>query len=147
MERGPAKVLSAGEGRVRTILGERYTWKLSGAETAGAYALVEAEVPPGAGPPRHVHLREDESFYILAGTYEFRLGDRAAPVGAGGYVFGPRGIPHTYRNVGSTPGRHLVVISPAVFENFLEALSAFPPGPPDPLALARLAAEYHLTLL
>lgn len=141
------KILSTGKGTIRTVLGERYTWKLSGAESGGDYALIEGEVPAGSGPPLHLHRREDESFYVLAGSYEFRVGEQAFKLGPGGYVYDPRGIPHTYRNVGSTPSRHLVVISPTGFEKFLEALSAFPPGPPDMAALTRLAAEYELTFV
>ncbi|MDQ3933387.1 MAG: cupin domain-containing protein, partial [Actinomycetota bacterium] len=30
------------------------------------------EVPPGAGPPPHVHTREHETFYVLEGEVEFR---------------------------------------------------------------------------
>ncbi len=132
---------------MRGASGERYTWKVSGAETGEAYALIEAEVPANAGPPLYVHRREDESFYVLAGTYEFRVGDRVIQLGPGSCVFGPRGIPHAYKNVGATPSRHLVMITPAGFEKFLEALSAFPAGPPDLEALARVAAEYDLTFV
>jgi hypothetical protein len=28
-------------------------------------------VPPNAGPSLDLHRRQDESFYVLAGTYEF----------------------------------------------------------------------------
>jgi hypothetical protein len=56
------KLLLPGEGTTRTILGERYTWKVSGADSGEAYALIEGEVPPQGGPPRHVHAREDEVF-------------------------------------------------------------------------------------
>ncbi len=104
-------------------------------------------MPPNAGPPLHLHRREDENFYVLAGTYEFRVGDRVIQVGSGSCVFGPRGIPHAYKNVGATPSRHLVTITPAGFEKFLESLSAFPAGPPDLKALARVAAEYDLTFV
>ena len=55
---------------MRGASGERYTWKGSGAESGEAYALIEAEVPPNAGPPLHLHRRKDESFYVLAGTYQ-----------------------------------------------------------------------------
>ena len=48
----------------------------------------------------------------------------------------------SYRNVGARPSWHLVVISPASFEKFLEPLSAFPPVPPDMAALMGLAGDY-----
>src|ERR1700754_3843878 len=38
--------------------------------TAGAFALVEASVPPGGGPPPHLHTREDEAFYLLDGELQ-----------------------------------------------------------------------------
>jgi len=147
MQGSPPKVLRANEGTTRSVLGERYTWKISGAESGEAYALLEAEVPPNAGPPLHLHRREDESFYVLAGTYAFRVGGQLIQLGPGSCVFGPRGIPHTCKNVGTTPSRHLVTITPAGFEKFLEALSAFPAGPPNLNALARLAAQYDLTFV
>lgn len=147
MQGSPPKVLRAQEGTTRIVLGERYTWKVTGAESGEAYALIEGEVPPQAGPPLHVHRREDESFYVLAGTYEFQVGAQRLQLGPGSCVFGPRGIPHTYKNVGMTASRHLVMITPAGFEKFLEALSALPAGPPDLVALGRLAAAYDLTFV
>jgi hypothetical protein len=36
-----------------------------GEDTEGRYAQWEAIVPPGGGPPPHVHSREEEGFYIL----------------------------------------------------------------------------------
>ena len=44
-------VLGVGEGRSIWVTGDRYTIKCSGNDTSGAYALVEAIVPPGSGPP------------------------------------------------------------------------------------------------
>ncbi len=141
------KVLLPGEGTTRTILGERYTWKVSGADSGQAYALIEGEVPPQGGPPRHVHAREDESFYVLEGSYEFRVGERVVRVGPGACVFGPRGIPHAYKNISSAPSRHLVIITPAGFEKFLEELSQLPPGPPDLEVLTRIARRYELVFV
>ena len=47
-------VMVAGEGRSIWVIGDRYTIKCSGNDTSGAYALLEAVVPPGAGPPPHI---------------------------------------------------------------------------------------------
>ena len=30
--------------------------------------MMEAIVPPGHGPPPHIHSREDEAFYVLEGN-------------------------------------------------------------------------------
>ena len=61
-------VLVAGEGRSIWVIGDRYTIKCSGNDTSGAYAMMEAIVPPGHGPPPHIHSREDEAFYVLEGN-------------------------------------------------------------------------------
>lgn len=101
--------------------------KLNNKDTLGAYNLREFITQPGTGPVPHRHTREDESFYILEGQLEFRIGDRgdrrivATP---GSLVFAPRGIPHTYKNVGATPARALVIISPAGLENFFDERNA-----------------------
>jgi quercetin dioxygenase-like cupin family protein len=101
--------------------------KVKSEDTLGAYSFREFITPPGTGPVPHRHSREDESFYILDGQLEFKIGERgerlivAAP---GSFVFAPRGIPHTFKNVGSTPARALVIISPAGLENFFEERNA-----------------------
>ena len=55
--------------------GDKYRFLVTGEETGGAYFAMEALVPPGGGPPPHVHRNEDETFYVLEGRVEFRLGD------------------------------------------------------------------------
>ncbi|HZI32676.1 MAG TPA: cupin domain-containing protein, partial [Candidatus Binatia bacterium] len=39
-------------------------------------------------------------------------------------LFAPRGIPHTYRYLGQTPGRLMCIITPAGFEGFFEEIGA-----------------------
>ena len=58
---------SPGKGRTISVVGDVYRFLATGAETNGKYALWEAIVPPGGGPPPHVHSREEEGFYILEG--------------------------------------------------------------------------------
>jgi len=45
-------------------------------------------------------------------------GERHIVAAAESFVFAPRGIPHTFKNVGTTPARVLVIISPAGLERF-----------------------------
>ena len=40
---------------------------LSGADTGGAFCLLEVSAAPGVSVPRHTHTREDESYYVLSG--------------------------------------------------------------------------------
>jgi quercetin dioxygenase-like cupin family protein len=100
-------------------------WKVTAKDTRGAFSIVESIVKPGtAGPVPHRHSREDEVFYVLEGQYEFRVGDRVISASAGSFLFLPRGIPHTFKNVGTTTSRHLAIISPAGLERFFEERNA-----------------------
>ena len=57
----------AGEDPSVWVVGDLYTIKTSGADTGGTFTLIEVSVPPGSGPPPHVHHREDQAFYIIKG--------------------------------------------------------------------------------
>ncbi len=57
------------------LVGDTYTTILSGAQTGGLFTLLEATVPRDTGPPPHIHHAEDETYVMLEGTLEFRVGD------------------------------------------------------------------------
>jgi uncharacterized cupin superfamily protein len=38
--------------------------------------MLEILAAPGGGPPPHIHANEDESFYVLDGTFDILVGDR-----------------------------------------------------------------------
>ena len=115
-----AKHIASGEGKALWVAGDLITFKVVGEDTGGAFILGEEVSPPGGGPPPHVHHREDEIFCVLEGKYEFLVGEGAIRASAGSVVYGPRNVPHTFKNVGTTPARMLAFITPAGFEDFLE---------------------------
>ena len=129
---------------VYSVLGDRYAFLITGAETGGAYAIFDAMVPPGAGSPPHVHHREDEAFYVLEGEFEFHVAGESVRVGAGGFLFGKRDVPHNFKNIGGTPGRMIFIVTPAGLENFFREIGTRlasrndPPSPPTPDQVARL---------
>jgi quercetin dioxygenase-like cupin family protein len=88
-------------------------------DTGGALALIDATFPGGFGPPLHVHRHEDEAFYILEGRIRFRRGDDELVAGPGAWVWGPRGVPHTFK-VESESARALVLITPGGLERMFE---------------------------
>ncbi|MEH1810767.1 cupin domain-containing protein [Nostoc sp.] len=122
----------SGEGKSLQVLpGETVILKAVSADTDGAYTLIEVIDEPQAGPPLHLHRREDESFYILEGTFAFQIGvgeaslkeTRALTVTAGWFMTAPKGVPHSYKNIGTTSARMLTLFVPAGIENFFEDLS------------------------
>ncbi len=147
----------SGEGKPLYFVGDLYTFKVTGEQTNGALGLWEALIPPQAGPPPHIHHREDECFYVLEGEFEFpNDGDDVVRAGAGSLVYVPRGNLHTYKNVGPEPGRMLVSQTPGgSHERFFEELgeqaqdSTTPPaseGPPDVRRIVVTAAKYGIEM-
>ena len=129
---------------------------VEGKDTAEAYAVFEATIPPGAGPPPHVHSREDETFQVLEGEITFYLADKVIVLKKGEFLFAPRGIPHYFKN---TAGTHTVLLetaSPAGMDRFIEAVgqplpdrnaSALPPTKAGVEQMLKRAPEFGITIL
>ena len=144
----------AGEGEAIWFQPNRMEIKATAASTGGAYGLVESWVAAGHSPPLHVHHREDEAFFVLAGRVRFAAGGREIVAGPGSYVFLPRGVPHTFIVEGEQDAHMLTLISPGGGERFfLEAgrppqgPGLPPPGPPDIARLRELAPKYGHEIL
>jgi crotonobetainyl-CoA:carnitine CoA-transferase CaiB-like acyl-CoA transferase len=56
-----------------------------------------------------------------------RIGDDEHRLPPGAYAFGPRGVPHAYRNTGDGPVRMLVVFTPGNFVRMNEELEELGP--------------------
>ncbi|MBW4461249.1 MAG: cupin domain-containing protein [Nodosilinea sp. WJT8-NPBG4] len=103
---------------------------------------------PEGGPPLHVHEHEDELFYILKGTYEFRFGDETVVASPGDFVHLPAHIPHTFRNIGSEPGMAMNTMTPGGFEQFFVEIDQLPKEQPlDRSQVAAVASRYGLQFL
>jgi quercetin dioxygenase-like cupin family protein len=148
-------VLAPGEGDAYWFLGSLVTIKASADSTGGAVAVMENLAPRGSGSPLHVHGREDEWFYVIEGELTFWVDGRQSVAPAGSFVFGPKGLPHTFM-VSSETARFLLVTEPAGFEAFVRAcgepaprLEIPPPAnePPDVAALTELAATFGLQII
>jgi quercetin dioxygenase-like cupin family protein len=68
--------------------------KVTNEDSAGTCSLFELVAPPQTGPPRHIHHREDEWYYVLAGEFLFEVGDVKYALPVGGSIWTPRDIPH-----------------------------------------------------
>ena len=128
------------------IFGDLITPIITGRETAGGLVIFESVTRPKGGPPRHVHHREDEAFYVTEGTYLFEYGDTRLEGGPGTYVFLPRDIPHCFQNIGDTAGRMVVVCQPSGIESFFAEVSTMQ-GPPDPAKIGPVGQKWGLELL
>ena len=154
----PAQVIQLrnGEGPAFSAVGDVYRILATGEQTGGTYALSEARVLPGGGPPPHIHHREDEAFFVLEGEITFMLGDRKVVAKSGAFIQGPRGIPHAFKNESNVPARMLILVTPPGFEKFLaefaQPVASFesPPVPVTPADIQKLlviAPKYGIEIL
>lgn len=143
-------------GPARWVFGDHYTIKADRENTHGSLGLIEALVPPGGGPPPHIHHDSDEAFYLIEGELEISNEKISQVVGAGSFVFVPKGKVHAFKNIGDRPCKMLIIFTPAGFERFFTELGVpAEQGVPAPEAeqyaadaekaqriVARYAAEY-----
>jgi mannose-6-phosphate isomerase-like protein (cupin superfamily) len=128
-----------------------YRFLATGEDTNGKYALWEAIVPPGGGPPPHVHSREEEGFYILEGEIAFTIGDKRLVASAGMFANMSIGTPHSFKNESGKPARMLISVAPAGLEKmFFEvgvplpegSTAALPPTKEEIEKLVKTAPKY-----
>ena len=143
-------------GRTVHLLGSLLTFKATGAETEGAFSLVEAVTAPGEGAPPHLQRRDAEAFYVLEGVFEFTIGGETVRGEAGSVHYVPRDVPHAFRNPGDTPARMLILNVPAgMHENFFaeagdvvaDATSFPPKAAPDIARIGAAAGRNGIELL
>lgn len=133
-----------GKGGMLGSIGVRFM--IDGDDSGGRFSLVEHPMPPRAlAAPLHRHTHEDEYSFVLEGRVGALLGDDVVYGEPGDLIFKPRAQWHTFWNAGDEPARILEVISPAGFERyFAEMVEFLQAGPPEPSALAAIAAQYGL---
>jgi mannose-6-phosphate isomerase-like protein (cupin superfamily) len=135
-------------GKKINILGIPMVIRVHGRDTGGIVSVVESHDVAGGGPPLHIHHREDETFQILEGEYEWTVGDKKFLAKAGTTIFAPRGVPHTYRYAGKPPGRLMCVITPSGFEGFFEDIAALSPQQQQDIPrVMEIAKKYELEFL
>lgn len=144
------------QGQTVAVVGDVYRFLATGEETGGKYAMFEAWVPPGGGPPPHIHEREEEGFYILEGEITFHIGDECLVATKGMFASLPVGIAHAFKNESDQPARMLITVAPAGLEKmFLAVGASLPPGsttasPPSRDEIDRLLAvapDYGIEIL
>jgi len=151
----PATIRKPSEGRRIGIVGDLYRFLATGEETDGKYATFEAIVPPGSGPPPHIHSREVESFLVLEGEITFQLGDERIIASEGTFLNMPVGSLHCFKNESDKTARLLISVAPAGLEEmFLEVgtpladdvETAPPPSHADIEKLLQAAPRYGVEI-
>lgn len=128
--------------------------KLTADESSNQLSVTEYTVPVDAGPPLHVHTLEDETFWVLEGTLSVYVNGEQFEAGPGSLVYGPRGVPHTFKNRSRQAVRILLMVTPpGNFETFFAKVgepTADGREPGEQEVIARImqhAPDHGLTIL
>ena len=97
---------------------DRITFQAMSTDTAGAYAFWVDEPPGHVGPPKHVHSREEEGFYVIEGEVKFRAGHIDSVLTKDTFIALPKGIPHSWINITSGDARLITFTVGAGNEGF-----------------------------
>jgi len=114
----PAEVhlLGAGQdrsGHLHSLGFSSLAFKVSTSDTAGNLFIIEhRNLTPASGPALHMHLSQEEWFYVMEGEVLFQVGGQRLHLRAGESVLAPRLVPHTFSATGS-PAHLLIAFTPA----------------------------------
>ena len=140
---GQPVLLSAGQGHSVSLRGTEVTFKVPSARAERA-SLTEWVATPGFDTGLHVHERLEETWYVLDGEVEFRVGEETFQAAPGACVFVPPRVPHAFANRTETPARFLLILSPPTHDRYFVELADIlaRSGPPDSDAIAALRRKY-----
>lgn len=124
---------------------------LEGAQSGGALAAFEFDVPAGAKVPlAHSHDAYDETVYGLEGTLTWTVAGTTTAVGPGEVLHIPRGAVHRFDNREDVDARTLAIVTPGIlgpeyFGDLAALVAASAGGPPDLAAMADVMRRHGLT--
>jgi quercetin dioxygenase-like cupin family protein len=137
----------SGDGEVVWFGGGAVRFKVTSADTGGAFALIEDSASRGKTTPLHSHPFR-ETFYVLEGEMVFHVDGEEAGCGQGSVVSAPPGVPHAFL-VASDNARFLTAFTPGeVAEAFIREGGDLPTSrdaEPPPLDIPRIVAAGEKT--
>ena len=140
------KAVAPGEGKAVQLFGVRFGYKVVSADSGGALAAMEVEIPAGTLVKPHSHDREDEFSLVLTGNVGVRLGDQVLSAEQGSWLVKPRGTPHAMWNAASEPATVIEIVAPGGLEGYFEKLAPILADHRTPPEYYQLAEEYGITI-
>ncbi len=148
------KVTLPHEGNAVNAVGDRYRFLVESEHTNGKYAIWDAIVAPGGGPPPHVHSREEEGFIILEGEVTFYADGERHVATPGYFINAPRFGEHRFQNETEKLARMLIMVAPGGLEKMFRRtgdvvnISAplAPPNDAEKRRLLEIAPEYGIEI-
>ena len=132
-------------------IGQTITFLQTAQDTDGEELVIEARMRPGAFMPPHRHLRQEETFEVLAGTGTFTVAGRKIVATAGERVRIAASVAHRFRNTSSDVVLVRATLRPAMrTEELFEQLFRLGAqgkvnklGAPGPFTTMKLIREFR----
>jgi mannose-6-phosphate isomerase-like protein (cupin superfamily) len=110
---GPVPAGADRTGHLHSLGFSSLAFKVLTSDTAGNLLVIEhSNLMPDTGPALHLHLAQEEWFYVMEGEVRFLVGERRMRLGPGESILAPRRIPHTFSAFGA-PAHMLIAFTPA----------------------------------
>ena len=121
--------------------------KISSSDTDGDLAVFEQTgQTPNGGPPLHIHLKQDEWFYVIEGEYRFQVGDDKYEMKAGDTIFLPRNVQHAFIQL-TEKGKMIVSYFPAgKMESFFKVTDNWT-SPPSMEEIAKVFKDHDMEVV
>ena len=141
-----ATVNAAGsEQETLSVIGHTIKVVIGGEQTEDTYSVFELSVPPNVGPGIHIDNAWDEWWFVAEGTFAFNLNGKQLELSSGGFAHGPKGIPHSFKNVGEATGKLVMVTMPSGLEKFFRNVHmASLNGRPDKEAFVNIMRSHNI---
>lgn len=120
--------------------------KVSHKDTNGALTVFEYTGNEKGGPPLHMHLNQDEIFFIVQGEYLFQVGEDQHTLKAGDTIFLPRMVPHAFAQL-TENGKMFFMFQPSgEMEDFFRAIGSLT-APPTAAEGAAIFASHGMKVV
>jgi quercetin dioxygenase-like cupin family protein len=143
--------MAAATGEEITIGRLAIRFLLEGAQTDGAAAIFEFDVPAGsAAPAAHSHDAYDETIYGLEGVLTWTIEGEAVDIAPGEVIHIRRGEVHRFDNGHNTDAKALAIVTPGIlgpeyFREVAAVIDAAAGGPPDLSAVGAVMRRHGLS--
>lgn len=119
---------------------------ISKKDTAGAFSVFAYKGFDKIGPSMHLHMDQDEMFWVTEGSYRFAVGDETMELKAGDTIFLPRNIPHSWIQL-TDVGQLIYAVHPAgTMEEFFIEMSEMK-GPPTEEEAKKIHLKHGMKLI
>jgi mannose-6-phosphate isomerase-like protein (cupin superfamily) len=130
------------DGETLNVLGMPLRFLCDAHETAGAWSLMEEDIPIGHGPPPHRH-DWDEAYYVISGALDFEMDGKPVRIEAGDFAYLPGNTVHAFKGGSDEPARVLIFAAPAHSSAFFKDVNREIRTVPEDLAKVPEIGQRH----